>query len=196
MWSGWWLRREMRGYFDLLIAVQGYQIFVDGVFNGDPHPGNVMRLTDGRLGLIDYGNVKRFSVEQRARLGNLILALGIGEQGPIVAAATALGFRTRDGSREILVRYAQLWFDRDDPASIVLPDGSVPTNVQIYLERLNALDPLVQMPEGYLMAARNSFLLRGIGTHLGLRPRMSILWRSFAEQAVSRAASEETSSEL
>ena len=34
-----------------------YQIFVDGVFNGDPHPGNILLMPDGRLGLIDYGQV-------------------------------------------------------------------------------------------------------------------------------------------
>jgi aarF domain-containing kinase len=37
--------------------VHAHEIFVDGCFNGDPHPGNVLLLPDGRLGLIDYGQV-------------------------------------------------------------------------------------------------------------------------------------------
>lgn len=37
--------------------VHGHQIFVDGAFNGDPHPGNILLTPDGKLGLIDYGQV-------------------------------------------------------------------------------------------------------------------------------------------
>ena len=44
-----------------------HQIFVDGCFNGDPHPGNVMLLPDGRLGLIDYGQVKKIDHATRMR---------------------------------------------------------------------------------------------------------------------------------
>ena len=40
----------------LLYEVHGHQILNDGVFNADPHAGNVMICNDGRLGLIDYGN--------------------------------------------------------------------------------------------------------------------------------------------
>ena len=40
---------------ELLASVHGYEIFQMGMFNGDPHPGNIMLLNDGRLGLIDYG---------------------------------------------------------------------------------------------------------------------------------------------
>lgn len=35
--------------------VHGHQIFVDGAFNGDPHPGNILLTPDGKLVLIDYG---------------------------------------------------------------------------------------------------------------------------------------------
>ena len=38
--------------------VHGHQIFVDGAFNGDPHPGNILLTPDGKLGLIDYGQVR------------------------------------------------------------------------------------------------------------------------------------------
>lgn len=44
----------------LLIEVHGYEIFVNGSFNGDPHAGNILVLPDGRLGLIDYGQVSNF----------------------------------------------------------------------------------------------------------------------------------------
>lgn len=32
-------------------------LFIDGVFHADPHAGNLLLLSDGRLGLIDFGQV-------------------------------------------------------------------------------------------------------------------------------------------
>ena len=39
----------------LLVDVHGHEILIDGCFNADPHPGNVLLLKNGKLGLIDYG---------------------------------------------------------------------------------------------------------------------------------------------
>lgn len=58
-----------------LVDVHAHEILVDGCFNGDPHPGNVMLLSDGRLGLIDYGQVKHISLEDRKAYARLIVAL-------------------------------------------------------------------------------------------------------------------------
>ena len=51
------------------------QIMVDGVFHGDPHPGNVMVLRDGRIALIDWGSVGRLDPLQQAGLRNMLLAI-------------------------------------------------------------------------------------------------------------------------
>lgn len=45
---------------ELLHHVHAHEIFLNGEFNGDPHPGNIMLLNDGRIGLIDYGQVRAF----------------------------------------------------------------------------------------------------------------------------------------
>jgi aarF domain-containing kinase len=71
----WWLRRQTRGQLELLLRTLGHQIFIDGVFHADPHPGNVLLLPDGRLGLIDFGQCVRLTSRQRLLLARLILAL-------------------------------------------------------------------------------------------------------------------------
>jgi ubiquinone biosynthesis protein len=63
--------RLARGLFDTVLR----QIVIDGVFHADPHPGNILLLTDGRLGLIDFGSVGRLDSELRAALQRLLLAL-------------------------------------------------------------------------------------------------------------------------
>jgi ubiquinone biosynthesis protein len=51
------------------------QIVVEGVFHADPHPGNILLLDDGRLGLIDFGAVGRLDSGLRAALQRLMLAI-------------------------------------------------------------------------------------------------------------------------
>ena len=52
---------------------------VDGFFNGDPHPGNILLLGaetgQHQLGLIDYGQVKKLTREDRLQMCRLIVAL-------------------------------------------------------------------------------------------------------------------------
>jgi ubiquinone biosynthesis protein len=63
--------RLARGLFDCMMR----QVVIDGVFHADPHPGNILLLEDGRLGLIDFGSVGRLDSELRAALQRLLLAL-------------------------------------------------------------------------------------------------------------------------
>ncbi|MGZ3459148.1 MAG: ABC1 kinase family protein [Archangium sp.] len=44
----------------LLFAIYG-PFFLAGEMHADPHPGNFMVLEDGRLGLLDFGSIKRFT---------------------------------------------------------------------------------------------------------------------------------------
>jgi ubiquinone biosynthesis protein len=59
-----------------LLRSMVYQITEGGVFHADPHPGNVLLLTDGRLALLDFGSVGRLDTQQRSALQNLLLSLG------------------------------------------------------------------------------------------------------------------------
>lgn len=44
------------------------QVMLDGTFHADPHPGNILLLTDGRLGLLDFGSVGRIDAGLRSAL--------------------------------------------------------------------------------------------------------------------------------
>jgi ubiquinone biosynthesis protein len=63
------------------------QIMLDGVFHADPHPGNVLVLADGRLGLLDFGSVGRLDASVRSALQRLLLAL---DRGDPLGASDAL----------------------------------------------------------------------------------------------------------
>jgi hypothetical protein len=59
----------------LLLELHGHQILNNGIFNGDPHPGNILMLSNGKLGLIDYGQCKRLDVDQRLALRRVVSEL-------------------------------------------------------------------------------------------------------------------------
>ena len=48
-------------------------IFRHGFFHGDPHPANLFVLEDGRLGLVDFGQAGKLTVEDMARLTRLFI---------------------------------------------------------------------------------------------------------------------------
>jgi ubiquinone biosynthesis protein len=51
------------------------QVFEHGMYHADPHPGNFILMPDGRVGLIDFGSVGKFTPEMMDDLLTLIVAL-------------------------------------------------------------------------------------------------------------------------
>ena len=77
-----------------LLRSMVYQITEGGVFHADPHPGNVLLLTDGRLAWLDFGSVGRLDSQQRSALLNLLLAVGRGDPAALRDALLELVTRT------------------------------------------------------------------------------------------------------
>ncbi|RZS44781.1 ubiquinone biosynthesis protein [Herbihabitans rhizosphaerae] len=69
------------------------QVLLHGVFHADPHPGNVLLLADGRLGLLDFGSVGRLDSGLRDGLRGLLVAVDRGDPAAM-----------RDGLLEIVER--------------------------------------------------------------------------------------------
>lgn len=91
------MTRNARKKLALLLDATGYQIFHDGVYNGDPHPGNILVLDDGRLGLIDYGQTRRLTKHDRLALAGVVAALGkpMRNVHEIANAMREFGFQSR-----------------------------------------------------------------------------------------------------
>lgn len=50
------------------------QIFIDGFFHADPHPGNMFVLDNNRIAFIDFGMVGRIDEEAKAQLASILSA--------------------------------------------------------------------------------------------------------------------------
>ena len=71
----------LQANYDLkLLAKQGAQMFVDmifrdGFYHADPHPGNLLVLEDGSIGLLDCGMVGRLEDDLREQVEDMVLAV-------------------------------------------------------------------------------------------------------------------------
>lgn len=59
----------------LLFRTFFQQIFIDGFFHADPHPGNIFYLDDGKLGIIDCGMIGRLDPRTQQLLTEMLLAI-------------------------------------------------------------------------------------------------------------------------
>jgi len=66
-------------------------IFEDGLFHGDPHPGNFFVEESGRIGLVDFGLVGTLSERTRDELGELLIAFTEHDADRLTDAVLALG---------------------------------------------------------------------------------------------------------
>jgi ubiquinone biosynthesis protein len=71
-----------RGLLDCLLR----EVMLDGIFHADPHPGNVLLLGGGGLGLLDFGSVGRIDAGLRSALQRLLLALDRGDPAGLTDA--------------------------------------------------------------------------------------------------------------
>ena len=60
---------------DKLIDATYLQVFEYGFFHGDPHPGNLMLLDDGRLAYLDFGVTGTLTGKMQDTLMSLFMAL-------------------------------------------------------------------------------------------------------------------------
>lgn len=68
-------RAEVDAAMDVLIEASYLQVFEHGFFHGDPHPGNLMLLDDGRLAFLDFGLTGRLTAEMQDTVVALFVAL-------------------------------------------------------------------------------------------------------------------------
>jgi len=168
----------------LLGNVLAQEIFIDGCFNTDPHPGNVLLLPDGRLGLLDYGQCKRIDIVTRVLMSKFMVAVANSDQLAALQALQDLGNKTKSNNSEVSWRLASFWFDRNDAE---ITKGM---NMQEFLDWCQHTDPPVESSDEIVMIGRVSMLLRGLGNAFGLDLRVARMWESRARQLLRSQAVE------
>jgi ubiquinone biosynthesis protein len=80
------------------------QMLVEGRFHADPHPGNVLVLQGGRLGLIDFGATGRLDALQQASMREMLVAVQQRDAGLLREAVLEVATLRREFDDEQLER--------------------------------------------------------------------------------------------
>ena len=183
------LRQDTKHMLSTLLEAQGEQIFTLGTFNADPHPGNVVLAKDttqtgmgDKLGLLDFGCSKTLSDPQRASLARLYVALARRDEEGVYRAAVEMGIRTKSMDKQVIINFVTHFFDRDMTSAMSPP---------AYLLSLSKIDKITGMPKDYMLVARSTLLLRGLGGKLRAPQQCGRSWEKLASEYLKRAGEEE-----
>ncbi len=94
-------RLDREGYDRKDLARKGGAAFFkmvlrDGLFHADPHPGNIFVLSDGRLGLVDFGIMGRVTDENMEYFASVFLALANHDYDGMVRLYVDMGFLSEE----------------------------------------------------------------------------------------------------
>jgi ubiquinone biosynthesis protein len=145
------------------------QLFEDGLFHGDPHPGNILVLDDDRIALLDFGLVGRLGRAQQEALVTLIVAVALRDPDSVARILNRIGVpeahtpiaEFREDIRGILDRYLGLKLDEIRTATLLrdLLDLAIRHRIRI--------------PKEYAVLAKASITIEGIIRRM--YPKLDIL---------------------
>lgn len=155
----------------------GAMIFRYGFFHGDPHPGNLLVLRDGSIGLLDFGLCKELPPNFANRVATMMVAALIGDGDDALAAAADLGFDTRSMRAEHLrALMLAVLGDSDGRTDLVRSLGEV---------------RVPEIPSDFALVLRTMLLLNGLSYRLapGRRLVQAELMKHLAAGARAGASS-------
>jgi len=79
-------------------------IFEDGFYHADPHPGNILVSSDGKIIFLDFGMAGYIDQILRENLTNLIIAIQLDDIDVLIEALSELGLISDSGSESLALR--------------------------------------------------------------------------------------------
>ncbi len=161
-----------------IVEVFCQQIFVDGVYHADPHPGNMLVGEDGSLILLDFGAVAELSPQMREGIPEFLEAVIRRDTDAIIKALRKMGFLARgeavDVSEKVIEFFHQRFQEEIKLESFNLKDIKIDPQKGIEslvdLRKMNVglreLSGAFHMPRDFVLLERTILLLTGVCTQL------------------------------
>lgn len=145
------------------------QIFEEGYFHGDPHPGNVSVLRDGTLVFLDFGMIGRLTSDLKINFGSLLISLMRKDSDGVVKAIVKMGVVPSDVSMRDLNREAEIMRDKY---------YDVPLSKLNFSDAVNDLFSIankykIKLPQDFTILAKTLLTLESIVSQLD--PDFSIM---------------------
>ncbi|XP_074564879.1 uncharacterized protein LOC141821355 [Curcuma longa] len=175
-----------------------HQIYVDGFFNGDPHPGNflVSKEPPHHPILLDFGLTKSISSSMKQALAKLFLACAEGDYVALLAAFTEMGLKLRVDMPEQAMDIATVFFRTSTPSSEAFENIRTLSeqrekNMKVLQEKMKMskkqvqhFNPVDAFPGDAVIFMRVVNLLRGLSSTLNVCVVYLDIIRPFAESTL------------
>jgi predicted unusual protein kinase regulating ubiquinone biosynthesis (AarF/ABC1/UbiB family) len=169
-----------------LLDVYLKQVFEDGFFHADPHPGNLFVLPSAtrrgagwKLVFVDFGMTGTLSADSFAGLREVLLAVGTRDAARLVRAFQTLNVLLPDADLDLLERACQRVFDTLWGKSTREIMRMSNTQFRVFADEFGDLlyQMPFQVPENLILLGRCVSILSGMAS--GLDPDFSV-WNGLA----------------
>ncbi len=169
------------------------QIFIDGIYHADPHPGNFLVQQGPKIIMMDFGATARISENMRRGTAKFIEGIIRRDNNIISRAMKDMGFIAKEKNEEVFDRIVEFFYDR-------LKDIKLEDVKNLNLKEMGKIEDLIEfkkldvsfkdlletfnVPKDWALLERALILLYGLTSHLdpNFNPLNIII--SYAEQFV------------
>jgi ubiquinone biosynthesis protein len=145
------------------------QLFIDGFFHGDPHPGNIFVLEGNRVGLVDFGLVGRMSRHMQETVILLCLAVALKDPDTVARLVYKAGIPSARVNLSMFQRDIADIIDRY--INLELRDIQSTALVQDLLQL--ALRYQIKVPKEYAVLLKTAITIEGVVRKIN--PELDIL---------------------
>ncbi|KAK8954633.1 hypothetical protein KSP39_PZI002500 [Platanthera zijinensis] len=189
---------DRQKFIEEITRAYAHQIYVDGFFNGDPHPGNflVSKIPPHRPILLDFGLTKSLSSSMKQALAKMFLACAEGNHVALLSSFAEMGLKLRLDMPDQVMEVSTLFFRRSTPATEALENVKSlneqrEKNIKIIQEKMNLnekeakrFNPVDAFPGDAVIFMRVLNLLRGLSSAMNVRIAYLDIMKPFAEAAL------------
>ncbi|XP_044463826.1 uncharacterized protein LOC123194605 isoform X2 [Mangifera indica] len=175
-----------------------HQIYVDGFFNGDPHPGNflVSKAAPHRPILLDFGLTKKLSNPVKQALAKMFLASAEGDHVALLSAFAEMGLKLRLDLPEQVMEVTTVFFRNSTPANEAHETMKnlaeqrsknmklIQEKMKLSQKEVKRFNPVDAFPGDIVIFSRVLNLLRGLSSTMNVRIVYLDIMRPFAESVL------------
>ena len=169
----------------ILAEAYAQMFFSDGLFHGDPHPGNIFVRPGPEVILVDFGMVDRLSTPKREGLRRGFAAIIDRDALGLVRSLVDMGFMPLTKDIQPLVHFVERIFAkyRDMSASEfkAMDIDEIGRDITEALQ----LTPSIQIPNDFILFGRVIGMLNGLGSRLDPDTNIIEIAAPFARRFIS-----------
>jgi ubiquinone biosynthesis protein len=154
------------------------EVFIDGVFHADPHPGNLMYLGPGQYGMLDFGLLGRISAQMQETLVVFALAVALRDADSVARTLYRMGQADRRVDIAAVRRDVASLFERYLDRRLKDVDSQILLRELLQL----AMKHGIRIPAEYTVLARAGATIEGLVRDLDPNLDVSALVKPFAEK--------------